>query len=233
MLDKSAKSTWNSWEVIWGNAVVPLTMAFLPINFSPDDTFTTGGGLIIIGGAWISFGILPLYVENRTTPVFIAGTVIITVGSSIVGFGIATFLKSLFFDIGTPLSDSWVSGVARILVNLALLAWGFVILKIAPVTRSLIIGTVFLMLAGSYSLGCGIFLTMESVVNDTLQVAPVWEDGIATVLNGSAMVAWTLLITRKTVAYRRIRLAIPFFIICGCCFIGIGIWDIVSVTFSR
>ena len=42
--------------------------------------------------------------------------------------------------------------------NLALFGWIFVILKIAPMTRSLFVGTIFLALASVYSLGCGYIL---------------------------------------------------------------------------
>ena len=230
MTDQPAKNTHFSWEPMQGYPVVLLVMAFLPGTLSSEGTLTTTFLLILMSSVLISSGILPLYLEDRTTPISIAAVIIIALGSGIGGLGIATILKALFFDTHTFLTDNWVYGVASILANLAVLVWTFVILNIAPMSRRLLIGTICLLLAGGYSLGCGIFFMIGSIVYGADQIAPVWNRGIPAVLNGGAIVIWTLLITRKTIQ-EKVRFVVPIVIISGVSLIGLGVWWIGSSIF--
>ena len=214
-----------------GYPVVLLVMAFLPRTLGREGTLTTTFLLILMSGVLISSGILPLSLEGRTTPISIAAVVIIALGSSIGGLGIATILKVLFSDTHTFLTDNWVSGVASILANLAVLVWAFGILNIAPTSRWLLIGTIFLVLAGGYSFGCGIFFLARSIVYGADQIAPVWNRGIPAILNGSAIVIWTLLITRKTIQ-EKVRFVVPIIIISGVGLIGLGVLG-VQYSLSR
>ena len=230
MTDQPTKNTHFPWEAMQGYPVVLLVMAFLPGTLGTEGTLTITFLLILMSGVLISSGILPLYLEGRTTPISIAAIIIMALGSSIGGLGIATILKVLFSDTHTFLTDNWISGIASILANLAVLVWAFVILSIAPINRWLLIGAIFLVLAGGYSLGCGIFFLARSIVYGADQIAPVWNRGIPAILNGSAIVIWTLLITRKTIQ-EKVRFVVPIIIISGVGLIGLGIWWIRSSIF--
>ena len=230
MTDQPTKNTHFSWEAMQGYPVVLLVMAYLPGTLGREGTLTATFLLILMSSVLISSGILPLYLEGRTTSISIAAVIIIALGSGIGGLGIATILKLLFSDTHTFLIDNWVSGVASILANLAVLVWAFVILNIAPMSRRLLIGTIFLLLAGGYSLGCGIFFMAGSIVDSADQIAPVWNRGIPAVLNGGAIVIWTLLITRKTIQ-EKVRFVVPIIIISGVGLVGLGLWWIGSSIF--
>lgn len=230
MTDQPTKNTHFPWEAMQGYPVVLLVMAFVPGTLGREGTLTTTFLLILMSGGLISCGILPLYLEGRTPPISIAAVIIIALGSGIGGLGIATILKALFSDTHTFLTDNWVSGVASILANLAVLVWAFVILSIAPMSRRLLIGTISLLLAGGYSLGCGIFFVAGSIVYSADQIAPMWNRGIPAVLNGGAVVIWTLLITRKTIQ-EKVRFVVPIIIISGVGLMGLGVWWIGSSIF--
>lgn len=223
MTDQPTKNTHFSWQAMQGYPVVLLVMAFLPGTLGREGILTTTFLLILMSSVLISGGILPLSLEGRATPISIAAVIIIALGSSIGGLGIATILKAVFSDTHTFLTDNWISGVASILANLAVLVWTFGILNIAPISRWLLIGTIFLVLAGGYSLGCCIFFMARSIVYGADQIAPVWNRGIPAVLNGGAIVIWTLLITRKTIQ-QKVRFVVPIIIISGVGLIGLGIW---------
>ena len=53
---------------------------------------------------------------------------------------------------------------------------------------------------------------------------------MAAILNGGAIIFWTLLITRKVV-YGKVRLVVPVLVICGIGFIGIGISHIIDAVY--
>lgn len=226
MTDQPTKNTHFSWEAMQGYPVVLLAMAYLPGTLGREGTLTATFLLILMSGVLISSSILPLYLEGRTAPISIAAVIIMALGSGIGGLGIATILKALFSDTHTFLTDNWVSGVASILANLVVLVWAFVILKVAPMSRRLLISTISLGLAGGYSLGCGIFLA-GSLVYGADQIAPMWNRGIPAVLNGGAVVIWTLLITRKTIQ-EKVRFVVPIIIISGVGLMGLGVWWIGS-----
>ena len=104
-------------------------LAIFPATLNSEGPFTTAVGLICLSCVWISFGILPLYVERRMGPVFMATIIIVGLGSGIGGVGIATLLKTLLSETDTSLTGDWVSTVTLVLSNLALLAFGFIVLK--------------------------------------------------------------------------------------------------------
>ena len=225
MSDQPTKTTHPSAGVLQGYSVVLLTMAFVATNLAPDESLMTAFVLIVISSVLISGGILPLYIEGRTTPVFVASVIIIALGSGIGGLGIATILQTLLSDTEIFLTIDWVSRVALVLANLAVLTWVFVILKISPITQSLIAAATLLIIAGGYTLGYGVFSVVVLVVHGVLQIGNEWQLGIAAVLNGAAIIGWTFLITRKTVQ-DKLKFVIPVVIIAGLGFVVLGFWRI-------
>ena len=233
MSGRSAKSTQDLRNIVCGTAVPMLSiLAVFPTTLNSEGPLTTAVGLICLSCVWISFGILPLCFEARTRPIFVTTLIIIVLGSGMSGLGIAALLKTLLSRTETFLTDNWISAVASVLSSLALLAFGFIVLKITPMTRALLIGMTLILLAGGYSLGCGIFSTVKLVIYGTSHIAAIWKSGMRAVLNGGATVVWTLLITRQIV-YRdpRTRFAVPLFVICGGGYIVIGISYIIGSIF--
>lgn len=222
MPNQSSKNTQFSWEVINGYPVVLLTLAFLPITLGTEGGITTALGLIFISVVWISLGIVPLFSENRTTSVYIASIISIAVGSGIGGLGVVTILKVLFFETKTSIANDWVLVVVSVSANLAVLIWCIVILKVSPVTLSLRLGVGALVVASAYPIGHGVVAIVLSIINDVPPIFTPAGKAMTAILNGGAIVVWTLLIPRK-VLQGKVRLVVPLFIICGIGFIGIGL----------
>ena len=222
MSDQSSKNTQFSWVAINGySLVVLLALAFLPTTLGTEGGITTALGLIFISVVWISLGIVPLFSENRTTSVYVAGIIVIAVGSGIGGLGGATILKALFFETKTSMINGWVLVVVSVFANLAVLIWGIVILKVSPVTLSLNLGVGALVVASAYPIGNGITSIVLSFMNDVPPVFTPAGQALTAILNGGAIIVWTFLIPRK-VLQGKVRLVVPLFIVCGIGFIGIG-----------
>ena len=200
MLDKPAKNNQVSWEVTQAFS------AFLFYIVRPDiESILT---LIALSLMLISLGISPLYIKSRSVAVATASCIMIVLGGAIGGLTIATLLERLLTETQVEIKDSWVAGVALICSSLAVLAWVFIVLKISPVSRPPLVAVVLFALAGVYSLIYGI-LTTEAVLSDVPRTTSEWEEGIAYILNGSAMVGWALLVTRKASINNR-----KLFVIC-------------------
>lgn len=177
--------------------------------------------LIPLSMILISLGISPFYIKSRPTIVTIACCFIIALGIGIGGLTVATLLERLSTETPVEIKDSWVAGAALVCASLGILAWAFVVLTISPVSRPPIIAVVLFAIAGVHSLTYGI-LRIEAVLSDLPRIASDWEKGIAYLLNGGAMVGWTLLVTRKAAIARR-ELLVICLMISGVCFIGVGI----------
>ena len=126
----------------------------------------------------------------------------IAFGGAIGGLTIATLLERLLAETPAEIADSWIASVALICSSLGVLAWIFIVLKISSVSGPTRVAAILFALAGAYSLIYGI-LTMESVLSDASRITSEWGRGIAYLLNGGAIVGWTLLFTRKTSIARR------------------------------
>ena len=221
MSDQSAKNT--QFSAINGSPVVVLLVsASLPTTFGTEGGITTALGLILISILWISLGIVPLFSENRTTSVYVVSIIVITVGSGIGGLGVATILKTLFFETTTSIANHWALAVVSVFANLAVFVWGIVILKGSPVTLSLNLGVGALVVASAYPIGNGVVSIVLSIMNDVPPVFTPAGQALAAILKGGAIIVWTLLIARK-VFQGKVRLVVPIFIVCGIGFIGIGL----------
>ena len=125
---------------------------------------------------------------------------------------------------------SWMPRLAGFFYGLAIFSWVFVILKVAPITHSLLIGVVFFVLAGGYALICNAQVVINTIVSDMPYVEVYWDQGIAYVLSGSAIIAWMLLIVRK-IGIVKTKSIIPLFVFIGVVYIGIGIVLTMALVF--
>ena len=222
MLDKPAKNNQVSWEVTQAFS------AFLFYIVRPDiESILT---LIALSLMLISLGISPLYIKSRSVAVATASCIMIALGSAIGGLTIATLLERLLTETQVEIKDSWVAGVALVCSSLAVLAWVFIVLKISPVSRPPLVAVVLFALAGVYSLIYGI-LTTEAVLSDVPRTTSEWEEGIAYILNGSAMVGWAFLVTQKTVINKRKKLFVICLLISGVSTILVGITHVFDAIF--
>ena len=200
MLDKPAKNTQASWEVTQAFSV------WLFFVLRPDiESILT---LIALSGMLISLGISPLYIKSRSVAVATASCIMIVLGGAIGGLTIATLLERLLTETQVEIKDSWVASVALICSSLGILAWVFIVLKISLVSRPPLVAVVLFALAGVYSLIYGI-LTTEAVLSDVPRITSEWAKGVAYILNGSAMIGWAFLVTRRASINNR-----KLFVIC-------------------
>ena len=210
-----------SWEKMVGTGQVCLLLMFqiflwiLVVNSALTRTLA-GAMLIVCGAWWIMHGIYPLLIENRSTSVTIGCRVIIASGCCIIGLGIAMIIP-LMTEV------DWVPRMAGIFYSLAFLVWLFVIMKVAPIiTRWLLIGVVFCVIAIGYALVCNVWVVTNALVSDVPHVRVSWDLAIGFMVSGGAMIGWTILVMRKT-APVNFRLLVPAFVILGIIYIGFGI----------
>ena len=206
-----------SWEMIVGNGQICLILMFqvflwVPVVYSA----LTGALLVIYGIWWILLGAQPLFLENRATSVSISSGVIIAVGCSIIGLGIAMIIPSMT-DV------DWVPRMAGIFYNLTFFVWIFVILKAAPmITRGLLIGIVFCVVAIGYAFICNALMLINLIVSNIPRVAADSEQMVGYIVSGAAMIGWTRFVMRKA-APTNFKKLVPGFMICGIVYIGFGI----------
>ena len=194
MLERPKKNNQEFWEIARACSI------FVLFIMRPDieSIFTLIGlSLMLIG-----LGISPLSIKRDAVSIATASCLMIALGTGIGGLTIATLLERLLAETPAEMADGWVANVALIGSSLGALVWIFIVLKISPVSRPPRVAVVLFLLAGVYSLIYGI-LTMESVLSDVSRITSEWGRGIAYLLNGGAIVGWTLLFTRKTSIARR------------------------------
>ena len=196
MLEKPIRNNQGAWETAQAFSV------FVLFVLRPDieSIFTLIGlSLMLIG-----LGISPLSIKRDSVSIATASCIMIACGGAIGGLTIATLLERLFAETPAEIADSWVASVALICSSLGILAWIFIVLKISPVSRPPRVAVGLFALTAVYALLYGI-LTIRIVLSDGTLIIPEWGKGIAYLLNGSAIVGWTLLVTRKTsIANRKI-----------------------------
>lgn len=146
--------------------------------------------------------------------------------------GLANILERLFPDFPTVSAWNWVQSVPSAFGNLAVIIWVFVILKISHVTRSLLMSTVLITAAAGYSLSWDVMAIKDLLLFDVTREAATWEEGIALLLNGSALTVWARLINRKLAASTLERISGKLTLFAGVMFILGGIFCILSDIFS-
>ena len=221
MTDQSAKNTQVSWQTTQGFSV------FLLYISRPDIESIII--LICLTVMLICMGISPLYIENKPVAVLIASMLMIALGGGIGGLTIGTLLERLVAETDIEIGGSWVASVALICTSLGILAWVFIVWQISPITRPPLFAAMLFAIAGAYALIYGI-LTLETYFFGITRITSASGEGIAYILNGSAILGWTHLVIRKMPITKR-----KIFVICsmivGVATVVIGIIGILDVIF--
>lgn len=222
MIEKSTKNKQASWEVMQAFS------AWIFFMLRPDiESVLT---LIALSGMLIGLGISPLSIKRDSVPIATASCMMIAFGGAIGGLTIGTLLERLFAETPAKIADSWVASVALICSSLGILAWTFIVLRISKPTRPSLIAIILFAVAGVYSLGYGA-LTIEMILSGAPQIGSAAAEGLAYILNGSAMVGWALLVTQKSVIYKRKRFLVICLLISGASVVLIGIAHIFDTIF--
>ena len=225
MFDKLAKMPNVTWKTIQLN---PFIFGIMGIPIDSNSTLS----LIATSCVLVGSSLMPLGIARVPVSVSIACRIIFVLGCSIGGLGLANILESLFPNFPTVREWIWVQWVPSILSNLAVVIWVFVILKISPITRSLLISTVLVAAAAGYSLSCDARAIEDFLLFDVIREAARWEEGIAYFLQGSALVVWAHLIMRKLATSPLDRSIHRGTLLVGVGSILLGIFEILSHIFS-
>ena len=221
MTDQSEKNTQVSWQTTQGFSV------FLLYISRPDiDGIII---LICLTVMLIALGISPLSIEKKPVSVLIASMLMIALGGGIGGLTIGTLLERLFAESYIEIGGSWVASVALICTSLGILAWVFIVLRISPVTRPPLVAAMLFAIAGAYALIYGI-LTLETYFFGITRIPSAWGEGIAYILNGSAIVGWSHLVMPKMLITKRKTLTVCSMIV-GVAIVMIGIIGILDAIF--
>ncbi len=221
MTDQSAKNTLVSWQTMQGCSV------FLIYILRPDiESVIT---LICLTVMLISMGISPLFIENKPASVLIAAMLMIALGGGIGGLTIGALLERLFAESHIEIGGSWVASVALICTSLGILAWILIVLRISPGTRPPLVAAILFAIAGTYSLIYGI-LTLETYFFGITRIMSAWGEGIAYILNGSAIVGWSHLVMPKMFITKHRALTVCSMIV-GVATVVIGVIGILDAIF--
>ena len=220
-MDQSEKNTHVSWQTTQGVSV------FLLYISRPDiESVIT---LICLSGMLVCLGISPLSIENKPVSVLIASIIMIALGGGIGGLTIGTLLERLFAESHIEIGGSWVASVALICTSLGILAWVLIVLQISPITRPPLVAAMLFAIAGAYSLIYGI-LTLETYFFGIIRIALAWGEGIAYILNGGAIIAWSHFVMPKMLITRRRLLTVCLMII-GVATVVVGVVGVLDAIF--
>lgn len=188
MFNKPTQITQTTWKTVQSNALVLFIAMVIPtrIDNSPLLLLCLGATLFLTGG-------MPLVIPRIPVSASIACGIVMALGCGIATFSLAPWFPAL----ETVVVSNWGQWVPSVSYSLAVVLWVFVVLKISPISRALLISTAFVAAAASYSLACGVHAIVDAIVSDVTRTFKLWEEGIAYLLNGCAMVVWARLVTRK------------------------------------
>lgn len=188
MFNKSTQITQTTWKTVQSNALFLFLAMVIPteIDNSPLLLLCQGAALFLTGG-------MPLVIPRIPVSASIACGIVMALGCGIATFSLAPWFPAL----KTVIVSNWGQWVPSVSFSLAVVLWVFVVLKISPISRALLISTAFVAAAAGYSLACGVHAMVDAIVSDVTRTFKLWEEGIAYLLNGCAMVVWARLVTRK------------------------------------
>lgn len=190
MFNRTAKVSKVTWKTI---LVSPLIFGAMMI---PSDN-NSALSLFAAGGALALSGLMPFGISRLSRSVSVACCVIFALGCGIGGLGLANILERLFPNFPNVNQWAWIQWLPSTFENLAVLLWIFVVLNIAPVTRSLYISTVFVAAAVGYSLTSDALAIREALVFGVTREIADWEKAMAFLLNGCALAVWARLVIGK------------------------------------
>ena len=185
--------TWLS-KVTW-KTILTSPLIFGAMMVSSDSNSALG--LFAAGGALAISGLMPLGIPRVSRSVFVACCVIFALGCGIGGLGLVNILERLFPNFPNINQWAWIQWLPSIFENVAVLLWIFVVLNIAPITRSLYMSTVFVAAAVGYSLTSDALAIRDVIVFGVTREIADWEQGVEWLLNGCALTVWARLVIRK------------------------------------
>lgn len=188
MFNKSTQITPTTWKTVQSNALFLFFAMVIPTEIDNSPLLLLGQGVILF-----STGGMPLVIPRIPVSASIACGIVMALGCGIATFSLAPWFPAL----KTVIISNWGQWVPSVSFSLAVVLWAFVVLKISPISRALLISTAFVAAAAGYSLACGVHAIVDAIVSDVTRTFKLWEEGIAYLLNGCAMVVWARLVTRK------------------------------------
>ena len=223
MFNKPTQITQTTWKTVQSYAPFLFFVMVNPteIDNSPHLLLCLGVGLFFTGG-------MPLGIPRIPISASIACGIVMALGCGIATFSLAPWFPAL----RAVVESKWGQWVPSVSFSLAVVLWVFVVLKISPISRALLISTAFVAAAAGYSLACGVHAIVDAIVSDVTRTFKLWEEGIAYLLNGCAMVVWARLVTRKLAGPGQYRVPEKATLFIGYLTIGMGIFAILSHIFS-
>lgn len=207
--------------VTWKNVLTnPFIFGLMAISL---DTSTLS--LISMSLFLVVSSLFPLRIPHLPFSAFIACGIIFALGCGIGGLALVGVLERLFPDFPTVKQWEWTQRVPSAFGNLALLAWVFVVLNISPIDRQLIISTGLIAAAAGYALTLDTIVIRDILVFGAPHEITDWEQGIAVLLDGCALVSWERLVARKLAST-----SIERFI--GRCMLFVGVFSILLGIFE-
>ena len=223
MSDRTARASKVTWKTI---LVSPLIFGPMLVPSDSDSAFL----LICTGVIVAASGLMPLGIPRIPRSVSVACGIIFTLGCGIGALGLANVLERQFPNFPTVSQWEWIRWLPSAFENLAILVWIYVVLHIAPVTRSLFISAVCVAAAAGYTLTSDVLSIRDALVFGVTREVTDWEEGVRFLLNGCALAVWARLIIRKLAATSAEEFLAKCILFVGVVFILGGIfqilWDI-------
>lgn len=189
MFNRTAKVSKVTWKTILKNPLI------LSVMIVPSDS--SAFALIATGSVVAISGLMPLGIPRVARSVFVACCAIFALGCGIGGLGLSNILERLSPNFPDVNQWAWIQWIPSTFENLAILIWVYVVLNIAPVTRSLHISTVFIAAAVGYSLTSDALALRDVIVFGVTREISDWEQGAEWLLNGCALTVWARLVIRQ------------------------------------
>ena len=226
---KPNKLTTKASKVTWKTILVnPLIFGSMAVPSDSDSALL----LICTGVIIAASGLMPLGIPRRSHSVSVACGIMFVLGCGIGGLGLANILEPLFPNFPNVSQWVWIQWLPSACENLAILVWIYVVLHIAPVTRSLFISAVFVAAAAGYSFTSDALAIRDALVFGVTREVTDWEEGIRFLLNGCALAVWARLIIRKLAATSAEKFLAKCTLFIGVMFILGGIFQILWDIFT-
>lgn len=225
MSGRTAKVSKVTWKTILVN---PLIFGSMAVPSDSDSALL----LICTGVIIAASGLMPLGIPQRSRSVSVACGIIFVLGCGIGGLGLANILERLSPNFPNVSQWTWIQWLPSTFENLAILVWIYVVLHIAPVTRSLFISAVFVAAAAGYTLTSDALSIRDALVFGGTREVTDWEEGVGFLLNGCALAVWARLIIRKLAATSVEKSLAKCTLFLGVMFILGGIFGILWDIFS-
>ena len=177
-------------------------------------------------------GLMPLGIPRVSVSVSIACGIMFVLGCGIGAVGLANVLERQFPNFPNVSQWVWIQWLPSAFENLAILIWIYVVLHIAPVTRSLFMSAVCVAAAAGYALTFDVLAIRDALVFGVTREVTNWEEGMKFLLNGGALAVWARLIIRKLAATSAEKFLAKCTLFIGVVFILGGIFQILGDIFS-